>query len=122
MPTRTAVQVKPDAQDGVLITWSGLLGSPTDDGDPVQPGNYRDMCVQVTGTFGTGGSVTLQGSLDNVNWFALNTPAGSAITLTAAGLRQVQENARWVRPIVTAGDGTTNLVVRAWVSKGGGLI
>ncbi len=97
------------------FTWSGLLNG--DDGAPLLSPHLPDKCIQFTGTFGAGGSITFQGS--NVaapsvagDWFVLTDKQGNAITRTAAGAEQVAENPRWVRPIVTAGDGTTNLEAR----------
>lgn len=56
-----------------------------------------DRSVQVTGTF-AGGTVLIEGSHDGVTWFTLNDMAGSSLAFTAAGLRQVQEITRYVRP------------------------
>jgi len=96
-----------------LVTWTGLTFTTTDSGDPVQWVDFADRCVQVTGTFGTGGSVSLEGSnTGNTNEFiVLSDPQGNALTITAARIEQVLELPRYVRPRVTAGDGTTNLTV-----------
>ena len=67
--------------------------------------DFSDRSVQVAGTFGTGGSVTLYGSNDGTNYIALTDPQGNAITKTAAGVEQVMEQALTMRPQVTAGDG-----------------
>lgn len=73
-------------------------------------GAYPDKSVQVEGTFGTGGSVTIQGSNDGgTTWETLHDPLGAALTFTAAGLKQVLEGVDQIRPTVTAGDGTTSL-------------
>lgn len=109
MPTRQAtmadISVTARAR---LVTWSGLLN--TDDGSPVDWIDFADRCFQVTGTFGAGGSLTIQGSNDGTNWSALADPQGNALTFTSQRLEQALELPRYVRPIVTAGDGTTNLV------------
>lgn len=100
----------PQNQPGVvLMTWAGLLNG--DDGGPVELPSFPDVSVQITGTFGTGGSVTLLGSNDGTNYVALTDPQGNAITKTAAGLEQVEELVRYIKPSVTAGDGTTSLTV-----------
>ena len=99
-----------------LITWTGLLNG--DDGAPVQWCDFADRCMQVAGTFGVGGSVTLEGSNDGTNFLALNDPQGNAITKTAAAIEQVLELPRYVRPRVTAGDGTTSLTVTILMRKG----
>lgn len=100
----------------VLMTWSGLLNGDT--GAGAQWVDYSDRCIQVTGTFGAGGSVTIQGSNDGTNWAALSDPQGNALTFTATKIEQALELPRYVRPSVTAGDGTTNLVVTICMRKG----
>ena len=65
--------------------------------------------INVTGTFGAGGSVSLQGSTDGATWTALSPPP-----LTAPGtFKGLQSTERyiWGRPVVTGGDATTNLNV-----------
>lgn len=99
-----------------LVSWTGLLNG--DDGSPAQWVDYADRCFQVAGTFGTGGSCTVQGSNDGTNWSALADPQGNALTFTAQKIEQALELPRYVRPIVTAGDGTTSLVVTLCMRKG----
>jgi hypothetical protein len=93
-----------------VITWTGLDSD--DSGSPVELVDFPDRTVTITGTFGAGGSITLQGSNDNSNWFALTDPQGNAITKTAAGMELMSEAPRYIRPLVTAGDGTTSLTVK----------
>jgi hypothetical protein len=92
-----------------LVTWTGLLN--TDDGAPADWVDYSDRCFQVTGTFGAGGSVTIQGSNDGTNWASLADPQGNALVFTSQRIEQALELPRFVRPLVTAGDGTTSLTV-----------
>ena len=99
-----------------LVTWAGLLNG--DSGTEAQWCDYADRCIQVTGTFGTGGSLTLQGSNDGTNWGALADPQGNALTFTATKLEQALELPRYVRPIVTAGDGTTSLTCTILMRQG----
>jgi hypothetical protein len=73
--------------------------------------DFIERCVTVHGTFGAGGSITIQGSNDGTNWFALTDPQGNALTKTAAAIEQVLESPLYIRPLVTAGDGTTSLTV-----------
>ena len=98
-----------DAVAGWLLTWGPMANSDT--GVSVSlPGN-ADKTIQVTGTFGSGGSATLQGSNDNINFFALTDPTGTAIAITSAGIKAVTEAVAYIRPAITAGDGTTALTV-----------
>lgn len=100
-----------------LLTWSGLTFTTLDTGAPVQWVDYADRCVQVAGTFGVGGSMTLEGSNDGVNFVALADPQGNALTFTAGKIEQILEGPRYVRPRVTAGDGTTNLTATICMRK-----
>lgn len=101
-------------EDGRLtVSWAGLLQSSTDSGSPFIPnGKFTNYSVQATGTFGAGGAVALQGSQDNVNWATLDDESGTAVSLVAATkVWRVSNLPRYVRPLVTGGDGTTNLAV-----------
>ena len=110
MATRnaTVTDISPTG-NAKLVAWTGLLNG--DDGAPADWVDYSDRCFQVTGTFGAGGSVTIQGSNDGTNWAALADPQGNALTFTSQRIEQALELPRYVRPNVTAGDGTTSLTV-----------
>ena len=108
MATRT-----PTLQDALLdqklYTWTGLLNG--DDGAGAPHVGAGDRTIQVLGTFGVGGTIIAEGSLDGTNWFPLRDPSSTAISFTAAGGRAILENVAFVRPRVTGGDGTTSLTV-----------
>lgn len=75
---------------------------------------FQSVLMQASGTFGSGGSVQLEGSNDGVNWVKLSPAA-----LTSAGMTTTlgaEERPRYIRPNVTAGDGTTSLTVSIWVT------
>lgn len=98
--------------DNVRIgTWTGLTQTTSDDGEPMELPGWPDRSVQVFGTFGTGGSVRIQGSNDGTNWAVLTDPQGNDLNITAAKIEAITELTRYVRPLVTAGDGTTSLSV-----------
>lgn len=81
-------------------------------GDSLGFATYQDRSVQVVGTFGAGGSVSIKGSNDGgTTWAILTDPLGNALTFTAAGLKQIVELTDLIRPEVTAGDGTTAIDV-----------
>lgn len=110
MAERASAMSNPLGQrDIVLVTWTGLLNGDT--GSAVGLANFADKTMQVTGTFGSGGSVTMQGSNDGTNWFTLVDPQGNALTKTSAAGELILENPVYIRPNVTAGDGTTSLAV-----------
>ena len=103
----------------VLVEWAGLLN--TDTGKPVKVPNFADKTIQVSGTLGAGGSLSFQGSNDPAdppsNFGVLHradAALGDMVFTSAEGLEPsvALENPLWVRPIVTAGDGTTNLTCR----------
>lgn len=92
-----------------LATWASLLNGEA--GTAVKLANYASRCVQISGTFGVGGSVSIEGSNDGTTWAVLSDSLGNALTKTAAALDDILENPRELRARVTAGDGTTNLKV-----------
>ena len=96
------------SRDVAVTTWSSMLKD--DDGGPVRLAVYSDRSIQLTGTFG-GASVTIGGSNDGITYHALSTPAGDALTLSAAGLYQILELPVFIKPRVFGGDGTTNINV-----------
>jgi hypothetical protein len=67
---------------------------------------------------GVGGTISIQGSLDGTNWVILTDPQGNAITKTAAAIESISEATPYIRPIVTAGDGTTSLSVLLFGTQG----
>jgi hypothetical protein len=81
---------------------------------------FPDRTVQVTGTFGVGGSVAMEGSNDGgTTWGLLKDAYGVDIALTTAVCRAIGDNPMLIRPRVTAGDGTTNLTVTIAAAKRG---
>lgn len=121
MPTRvsTITPLTRFGEDCHLIQWTGLLN--TDDGTPFEGPGSNDRSIQFTGTFGAGGTIILEGSNDGTNWFTLTDPQGNNISVTAARIEQISELTRFVRPRVTAGDGTTNLVATMLVRRAYGF-
>lgn len=106
MAVIVATTVKQSKRD-IVLTWSTMLNGDT--GDIYTNQSNRFATFQVSGVFGAGGTVVLQGSLDGTNWVTLLDSAGAAISLTAAGFLTVRDIALYYRPNVTAGDGTTDL-------------
>lgn len=116
MPTRNFTTERVGSGfEGVLVTWTGLLN--TDDGAPFELSSAGDRSVQFGGVFGVGGSIRLEGSNDGVNYIVLADPSSTDIIKTAAAIEQVLELTRFIRPRVTAGDGTTNLTCHALLKR-----
>lgn len=116
--------------DGYQVSWGpmgngdvGLAVGSSYGGIPAPAGGYfagyADKSIQVAGTFGAGGSVAVEGTNDGniANFVPLTDPQGNPIALTAAGIRAITEAVVWVRPHVTAGDGTTSLTVSMFFRK-----
>lgn len=99
-----------------LFTWTGVPNG--DVGAAIEVVDFADLTVTLSGTFGTGGSVTFKGSNDGTNYFALTDPQGNAITKTAGGIESVTETPRYLRPEITAGDGTTAIDVQLLARRG----
>lgn len=92
--------------------WAAMANG--DDGEPLPIdtiAQYLDRTFQIVGTFGTGGTVVIEGTNDGTNWATLDDPNGVPLSITSAGIYQVIQVTYKMRPRVTAGDGTTSLVV-----------
>lgn len=92
-----------------MAIWTAIPNGNT--GAPILMSTFSDRSVQVSGTFGAGGTVLLEGSNDGTTYATLTDPAGAAISFTAAGLKQVLHITKYMRPRVSAGDGTTAITV-----------
>ena len=80
---------------------------------------HTDYTVEVTGTFGAGGSVRIEGSNDVIaspaTPIVLNDARGDVtnqLVFTSADIRTALDSPTQIRPNCTAGDGTTSLIVR----------
>lgn len=92
-------------------TWTPLLT--TDVGAASSGFRLSDKAVQWFGTFGAGGSISIEGSNDGgTTWAVLKDPNGTDLSaLVAADVRAILENPQMIRPVVAGGDGTTSLTV-----------
>lgn len=94
-----------------IVKWLTLTTTNTD-GQGFGGADFQDRTVQITGTFGSGGSIRMEGSNDGgTTWAILTDPLGTNLVFTAAGMKQITELPALIRPLVTAGDGTTSLNV-----------
>jgi len=132
-PTITRV-VGQGGLDGYQVIWATMhngdvglpVGSAIGDGaSAVVPSGggffagFADKSAAITGTFGAGGNMVIEGSNDGgTTYFALTTPIGGGLgTITAAALNAVTEAVLWLRPRVSAGDGTTALTATMFFRK-----
>lgn len=109
MATRTFTTDRGGSPRVVYVQWSGLLNG--DDGSPVALPAMDLVSFQVTGTPGAGGSIQMEATNEATpaNWAIL----GAAVTAVGMTYPADFAVARNFRPRVTAGDGTTSLVVNA---------
>lgn len=100
----TSTEVSTLYGKGSLATWTALATGDT--GKPVSGVGLSDRSVQMTGTFG-GATVVLEGSNDGTNYTTLTDTAGSALSFTSAGLKQVLQITKYIRPSVSGGAGVS---------------
>ncbi len=96
--------------DGVRVRkWEGLALN--DVGDPINLARFSDKTVQVFGTFGVGGTMILEGSIDGTHWAPLKDVFNADIAFLIDSIATVTEVPAYIRPRISAGDGTTSLTV-----------
>ncbi len=111
----TLTRIKTLGDDCHVAYWAAL--TTTDNyGDPVSMSGSADRSVQMVGTLGTGGVVTMYGSnkpspnlANDDDWAALTDPQGNSLALNALKVEQICELTLWIRPKITAGNGSTSL-------------
>lgn len=106
-PTFATIGMKEGSM--VRLTWTPVTEADTC--GPAALPDYADKSIQVFGTFG-GSSTALHGSNDGGTTFAaLNLPSGSAIAITAAGIKAVLENTEQIKPVATGGSSQSITIV-----------
>lgn len=118
----TVEQIKDFKDDCHVITWTPMTQTGLDVGTPLKMPGSADRSVQLLGTLGTGGVVTMEGSnvpepSVNADYATLTDPQGNALTLDTLKIEQISEATLWIRPRVTAGNGSTSLTVRMLVRR-----
>jgi hypothetical protein len=93
---------------GVLVyKWTGLTEADT--ATPVIAPRHSEKSVQVNGTFGAGGTIIFEGTLETAAapaaYQQLHDPSQNNLSYTSAGLDTVLENVYQIRPRVSAGTG-----------------
>jgi len=91
----------------VIVAWQNMANGDT--GEVVELVQFADRSVQVAGTFGSGGTCVIQGSNDGVNFNTINDATDAPLSFLTGGLKTIMDVPRYIRPAVTAGDGTTSL-------------
>lgn len=123
IPAITEEVLSPNGQPtgNFIIKWLGMKNG--DLGEPWQAAQWADRNTQVLGMFGSGGSLTMQGSnlKDPVDdeFASLHDSQGLVIAITAVGFIEISEIPWYTRPKVTAGDSSTSLDVIMMVRRTG---
>ncbi len=109
---------KTSGQDPDLVyLWETIVQGSLD-GAAIELPGYSDRSVQVTGNFSGPATLTMQGSNDGgTTWATLLDPFGAAVQFTAAGLKQIMELTKEVRPLASGEDGSTDLDVTLYAKK-----
>lgn len=110
---------------GVTVTWTGITQA--DSGAAYDFSRFTDLSVQIRGTFGTSGALTVYGT--NIDADAAKEPSDATasyrplsnvdglgdIATTSALLAQILEAPKYVAPEVTAGTGVSlDVIVQAF--------
>jgi hypothetical protein len=95
-----------------VVKWEGLGIGGNDVGAAYSCANFPIKSVQVIGTFDSA-TCTLQGSnmKDDATFASLTYDGTNAAAFTSAGIRKLQENSYWLRPVITSKGADTDLDV-----------
>lgn len=91
------------------IEWKGLNSLETE-GEAYDLKEFVDNQVTIQNTFSTG-TLTLQGSPDNVNWYTLKDTQGNDIIATANSTFLIGSVLKYIRPSLSGADGSDNIDV-----------
>ena len=108
--TPTITKVDLDGNRSWLVKWLTLTTT-ADTGVAITLPAHSDRSVHVVGTFSTGGTLSIQGSNDGTNFKILDDFQGNALTFTSTDLENISQACYYIRPFVSAGDGSTDLDV-----------
>lgn len=110
----TRIEIKTRGDDCHVMTWANLTAA-NDTGEAIEMPGSVNRSVQMSGTFGAGGKVVLEGSNNGNEWIVLTDGNGNVLRFTGPGLSNVGELTRYIRPRREAGasvDVTVDLLMR----------
>ena len=111
MATIDAVLTGPTNAGLIEVLWEALTTT-NRPGSGVQMAQAPDKTVQVLGTFGASASIAIEGSNDGgTTWFPCHDITNAVIALTAASGALIVENPKMIRPVLSNGDGSTDVDV-----------
>ena len=88
------------------VVWTPFNEADTE-GTPENFARYRSVTIQVKGTFGSS-TMHIRGSADGSSYQTLRDKSGSnALTFTAAGVKELNEIPRFIRPELISGSGAS---------------
>jgi hypothetical protein len=107
-------------QNDELHVWTPLT-SANAVGRALLTGQMVDRTVQIGGTPDSA-TLVIQGSNDNVTWFTLTEPDGTALSfnaaaVTAGALKQIAERTIYTRPSTSGGGGSQSVTVQHFGSR-----
>jgi len=92
-----------------IITWTPITEADVGRGVLVNGSSGAVGAMQINGTVGSA-TITLQGSNDGSNFYAITDPAGNDVALSAAGIVDFSTAAAYIRP-ATSGGSSSSLTV-----------
>jgi hypothetical protein len=104
----------------VVASWTPLTTANAD-GQPFEMPGWADRSVHLFGTPGATPGISIQGSNEATptNWKVLSDPSAADLAFTTSPqLEQILQVTRWIRPLVTGGDGATSWTVLVLVRRG----
>ena len=109
LPTRTKLPDLVDYHNITVTAWPLLANG--DEGEARTVCRPADLTVQIFGTFGAGGTLVIDGTLDGIHWSPMTDTFGVPIAAMASKLLTLADVPLAIRPRVVDGDKTTSLTV-----------
>lgn len=114
MATVNATRIWNDRNDIIAYEWAV---TDSDTFKAARVPNRSDKTMQVSGDFGAGGDIQIEGSIDpdGAVFNRLTDPQGNTIAFTSAGIETIMENVAYIRPVVDSGT-SVDVTVRIFMS------
>lgn len=97
----------------MLATWTAVAETDTFASYDIRR-SFKSLTALIGGTFGSA-TVVVQGSLDDTTFAGLADGTGTAISVTAAAIKEVASNAIYIKPVASGGTAqslTVQLLIR----------
>jgi hypothetical protein len=99
----------------VSVSWSGLKFG--DEAEAFDLGSVASASVQLSGSFGEGGSVALEGSNNGEYFIPLKDVYGSLLVRNKPSIDSLGQHVRFVRPAVKSGDELTDVKCTLYINR-----